>query len=382
MIVVDWLLDAGTAVRYPHPVMTKTTHTNAKGYISALLLTIIAIIIVLAITGAGQPVPAAEANGADPSMPTAVPTAAPLPSITPSPQPTATTLPTATATQTAVPTATATHQPPTPTATATATAVPVTITPPQIPTALPTPNGIYSWTLKVPILMYHYISIPPADADIYRQDLSVTPENFRAQMQYLAENGYTTIDLYDLSLAILGKKELPAKPVILTFDDGYADNYLNAFPVLQEYGLTGTFFVVTEFIDQNREGYMTWEMAKEMAAAGNRIEPHSRTHPDLRGQPREKLIWEILGPQETIAYHLGYKPQFFNYPAGRYDEAVIQILQELNFWGAVTTMGGQWHGYEDRFEWTRVRVRFDTPLGEFMDAVDPRDTVGGKPTTP
>jgi len=230
--------------------------------------------------------------------------------------------------------------------------------------------------------MYHYISIPPADADIYRQDLSVTPENFRAQMQYLAENGYTTIDLYDLSLAILGKKELPAKPVILTFDDGYADNYLNAFPVLQEYGLTGTFFVVTEFIDQNREGYMTWEMAKEMAAAGNRIEPHSRTHPDLRGQPREKLIWEILGPQETIAYHLGYKPQFFNYPAGRYDEAVIQILQELNFWGAVTTMGGQWHGYEDRFEWTRVRVRFDTPLGEFMDAVDPRDTVGGKPTTP
>lgn len=380
MIVVDWLLDAVTAVRYPHPVMTKTTHTNIKGFMSALLLTMIAIIIVLAVTGDRRPAPVVEANVADQMLPTAVPTAAPLPTTTPTQQPTATTLPTATATATA----TATQQPPTPTptATATATAVPVTITPPQIPTALPTPNGIYSWTLKVPILMYHYISVPPADADIYRQDLSVTPDNFRAQMQYLAENGYTTIDLYDLSLAILGKKELPAKPVILTFDDGYADNYLNAFPVLQEYGLTGTFFVVTEFIDQNREGYMTWEMAKEMAAAGNRIEPHSRTHPDLRGQPREKLIWEILGPQETIAYHLGYKPQFFNYPAGRYDEAVIQILQELNFWGAVTTMGGQWHGYEDRFEWTRVRIRFDTPLGEFMDAVDPGDTVGGKPATP
>lgn len=376
MIVMDWLLDAVTAVRYPHPAMTKPTRTNTKGFMSALLLTIIAIIIVLAITGAGRPAPTAEADVAAQTMPTAVPTAAPLPTLTPTQQPTATTLPTATAT------ATATQQPPTPTPTATATAVPVTITPPQIPTALPTPNGIYSWTLKVPILMYHYISVPPADADIYRQDLSVTPEKFRAQMQYLAENGYTTIDLYDLSLAILGKKELPTKPVILTFDDGYADNYLNAFPVLQEYGFTGTFFVVTEFIDQNREGYMTWEMAKEMAAAGNRIEPHSRTHPDLRGQPREKLIWEILGPQETIAYHLGYKPQFFNYPAGRYDEAVIQILQELNFWGAVTTMGGQWHGYEDRFEWTRVRIRFDTPLDEFMDAVDPGDTVGGKPATP
>ncbi|RMG98577.1 MAG: polysaccharide deacetylase family protein, partial [Chloroflexi bacterium] len=247
------------------------------------------------------------------------------------------------------------------------------------PNLLPTPIGPYSWTLKVPILMYHYISVPPADADIYRYDLSVEPDNFRAQMAYLAENGYTTIDLYDLSLAITNKKELPPKPVILTFDDGYRDNYENAFPVLQEFGLKGTFFVVTEFVDRGLEAYMTWPMLEEMAAAGQRIEPHSKTHADLRNRDRDFLIWEILGSQETIAAHIGYTPRYFAYPGGRYDDAVIQILRELDYWGAVTTISGKWHGFADRYEWTRLRVRHDTTLAEFADLIDPGDTVGGKP---
>lgn len=94
--------------------------------------------------------------------------------------------------------------------------------------------------------MYHYVSTPPDDADIYRRDLSTEPEMFRQQMAYLAENGFTPIDFYDLSLAIVNKSTLPDKPVILTFDDGYLDNYQNAFPVLQEYGFTGTFFIITD----------------------------------------------------------------------------------------------------------------------------------------
>jgi peptidoglycan/xylan/chitin deacetylase (PgdA/CDA1 family) len=293
------------------------------------------------------------------------------------------------ATPTLADTATPTNTPtntPTPTPTNTATAVPPTITPnpdwtatPTIPPPpLPTPQGGYSWTLKVPILMYHYISIPPEDADVYRVDLSVEPDTFLEQMTYLAENGYTTIDLYDLSRAITNKQELPEKPVILTFDDGYLDNYHNAFPILQAFGFKGTFFIVTEFIDMGREGYLTWEMVTEMAAAGNRFEPHSRTHPDLTGQEKEILIWQTLGPQETIAHHVGYTPRYFGYPSGRYDATVIGVLQALDFWGAVTTVGGKWHGFDDRYEWSRLRIRHNTPLVEFIDLVDPGDAVGGK----
>ncbi len=226
--------------------------------------------------------------------------------------------------------------------------------------------------------MYHYISIPPEDADEYRINLSVPPETFRIQMEYLYYNGYTTIDLYDLSRAIAGKQELPAKPIILTFDDGYLDNYENAYPVLQEFGFKGTFFIPTEFIDLGREGYMTWPIIEEMAANGHRFEPHSRTHPDLRNRRHDFLIWEILGPQETLAAHIGYTPRYFAYPSGRYDDKVMQTLQELNFWGAVTTMGGTWHGFEDRYEWTRVRIAYGHSMQDFIDRVELKDTVGGK----
>ena len=226
--------------------------------------------------------------------------------------------------------------------------------------------------------MYHYISEPPEDADKYRVNLSVAPEDFRQQMAYLAENGYHTITFEDLSRAIADKQDLPAKSVIITIDDGYRDNYTNAFPILQEYGLTATIFLVTDPIDQSHPDYMTWAMVEEMAAAGIRFGPHTKTHPDLRGQSRDTLIWQIQGSRETVAAHVGEMPLYFSYPSGRFDENTQAILHELGFWGAVTTLGGKWHGFEDRFEWRRLRVHNYTVLPEFIDLIDPGETVGGR----
>ncbi len=238
------------------------------------------------------------------------------------------------------------------------------------PPPLPTPRDSYSWTLKVPILMYHYISEPPEEADKYRRDLSVTPEDFRLQMTYLVENGFETVDLYDLSLAITDRVELPPKPIIITMDDGYRDNYQNAFPILEELGLKATFFLATEFIDQNNEVYMDWDMVEEMAAAGHRFEPHSKTHPDLTVHDRNFIIWEVQGSRETIAAHVDYLPRYFAYPSGRYNEEVQQIMAELDFWGAVTTLGGGWSGFNDRFEWTRTRIRDVTSLIDFQAMIE------------
>lgn len=251
---------------------------------------------------------------------------------------------------------------PGPTPTTPATSLPVVLDGEELtrlaatPPPLPTPRESYSWTLKVPILMYHYISVPPVNADKYRLSLSVTPVTFRNQMQFLVDNGYETVDLYDLSLAIVGEGELPEKPVIITVDDGYRDNYENAFPILQELGLRATFFVATEFVDQHNPNYMDWVMIEEMAAAGMRFEPHSKTHPDLTLRDRAFIIWEVLGSQETLEAHIGYRPRYFAYPSGRYNEEVLAIVEELDFWGAVTTEAGNWHGFKDRFEWTRLRI--------------------------
>lgn len=319
-------------------------------------------------TPAHQPVPAGPAGAlAQADTPTPV-------------KESATAVPTATETQ--KPSPTPTHVTPTPTATPSPTALqttapennvadaPSATLPTATPWPMPTPRETYSWTLKVPILMYHYISDPPEEADKYRIDLSTSPDDFREQMLFLANNGYETVDLYDLSLAIVNKGELPEKPIIITFDDGYRDNYENAFPALQDLGLRATFFVATEFVDQGNPDYVDWTMVKEMAAAGMRIEPHSKTHADLTVHDRDFIVWEVLGSQETIASHIGYRPRYFAYPGGRYNEEVQEIVSELDFWGAVTTANGLWHSFNDRFEWGRVRMRYTTSLAELVDMIE------------
>jgi peptidoglycan/xylan/chitin deacetylase (PgdA/CDA1 family) len=204
--------------------------------------------------------------------------------------------------------------------------------------------------------MYHYISEPPPDADNYRLDLSLTPQDFADHMAYLDDAGYAAIDLYHLLDALTWGRPLPEKPIILTFDDGYRDNYENAFPVLQRHGFTATFFILTEPIDQGSERYMTWPQVEEMATAGMDFEPHSKTHPDLRGKPHDFLVWEILGSAQTVAAHIGRSPRFFAFPSGWYDEELISFLKEIEFWGAVTTWYGWDHTWEERFQLQRIRI--------------------------
>ncbi len=305
------------------------------------------------------------------TLPTPAATLSPPPS--PTPAPTMTGDPFMAATAAIVATQTAAANPPTPPINGSTPA------PPLMNEPLPTPMGIYSWTLKVPILMYHYVSEPPPDSDIYRVDLSVAPESFRRQMAYLKDNGYTPVDFDELSTAIVAQTELPEKPILLTFDDGYLDSYETVYPILQAYGFKGTFFIITEFVDAGREGYMTWPMIEEMAQAGQRFESHSRTHPDLTTKSRDGHIREILGAQETLAAHVGYRPRYFCYPGGTYNEETIQMLRELDYWGAVTTENGSWHGFDDRFEWPRVRMRNTTTIEEFQRLIDLEGTISGKP---
>lgn len=372
----------------------KSGEENSSNHQSNKIVFIVGSLLLLLVLLAAAGAVIANSGTSSKNTPTAVSES--LPTIPPSPtnaesaalptesillSPTKTAVPTLLPSLTPIPTSTPTEEPAIPTPSPVVTkpsALQEEEAAPTKPPPLPTPAGAYSWTLKVPILMYHYISIPPEDADKYRTDLSIAPDKFREQMAYLADNGFETVDLYDLSLAITNKRELPEKPVIITLDDGYRDNYENAFPILQEYGLSATFFIVTQPIDEGNETYLTWEMVEVMADAGMRIEPHSKTHADLSIREKEYIIYEVLGSQETIAAHTGQTPRFFCYPGGRYDEETIEVVADLDFWGAVTTAGGKWHGYDDRYEWSRLRMRNTTALAEFIDFVDPGETVSGK----
>ncbi|MCC9077529.1 polysaccharide deacetylase family protein [Litorilinea aerophila] len=237
--------------------------------------------------------------------------------------------------------------------------------PSPTPPMEPTPDGVVR-TVRVPILMYHYISVPPPGADIYRQDLSVKPEDFAAHLDAIQEAGYTTISLYDLIAHLTQGAPLPEKPVILTFDDGYRDNYENAFPRLRERGMIATFFVVTDFIDEQRPEYLTWDMAREMYAAGMSIESHGRNHISLKGKDDDYLVWQALGSLETIEYELGVRPRFVSYPAGDYDQRTIDIFRSANYWAGLTTIQGATHRSDNLFELRRVRVRGTTTPQELL----------------
>lgn len=218
--------------------------------------------------------------------------------------------------------------------------------------------------------MYHYISQPPADADIYRLDLSVTPTNFELQVAWLRSQGYESITLQDLVYHLTLGWQLPDKPVIFTFDDGYRDNYVNAFPVLKKYGYVGTFFLVTQPIDNGDPAYLSWDMVKEMHQAGMDFQPHGYRHFDLRGKNVDLLVYEIVGAKEAIEARTGQTSRFFSYPSGSYDDQTVAVLRSAYFWGAVVTQQGDTHTSDHLFELSRVRVRGEHTLGDFIELLD------------
>jgi peptidoglycan/xylan/chitin deacetylase (PgdA/CDA1 family) len=151
--------------------------------------------------------------------------------------------------------------------------------------------------------------------------------------------------------------------VILTFDDGYADAYTNAFPILKKYGMTATFFVVTEWLDTRQPGYLTWDQVREMSAAGMSIQSHTRTHRNLiDGCDYNCRVYQILGSVETIEAEIGIRPRFFCYPSGRYDAAVLPVLEQIGIAAAVTTQAGTLHVSDRPLELKRARIRGTTTV--------------------
>jgi peptidoglycan/xylan/chitin deacetylase (PgdA/CDA1 family) len=218
----------------------------------------------------------------------------------------------------------------------------------------------------VPVLMYHYISTPPADADPSLRTLAVTPEAFKAQLQWLKDNGYRTIAPDEL----FSGKPIAPKAVLLTFDDGYADAYTNALPILKGFGFQGAFFIITDFVDQNRPGYLTWAEIKQMAADGMTIGAHSRTHQAEAGRTDAWLREEIIGSMDAIEKNTGQRPRFFAYPYGRYDAEAVKIAREAKLTGAFTTINAYWSPTTRHLEVPRLRVRGTTTVAEIASLMN------------
>jgi peptidoglycan/xylan/chitin deacetylase (PgdA/CDA1 family) len=200
--------------------------------------------------------------------------------------------------------------------------------------------------------MYHYVrTVDPAEDELgYR--LSVSPDVFDEQVAWLSENGFTSVRMDTLSECLRGLTRCPEKPVALTFDDGYADAATEALPVLERYGFTATFYIVTGFV--GRPGYMTWEQIELLRDSGMEIGSHSLSHPDLAAHSSEAAYEEITQSRRIIEEQIGMPVRSFCYPIGSYTPEIADIVREAGYTNAVTTYPGT--DMELLFELPRQRI--------------------------
>ncbi|MCC7118640.1 MAG: polysaccharide deacetylase family protein [Anaerolineales bacterium] len=229
-------------------------------------------------------------------------------------------------------TLTLTPLPPTETATVTNTA---TIT----PTFTPAPTATPTWVVQgpghvvVPILLYHWIEASKNDGPNYTSPYYVKPELFEAEMKLLHDWGYQTISIEMLLDAIQNGAELPPRPMLITLDDGHADNYTNAFPIMQKYGFTGTLYLVGNYV--GADGYMNVEQAKEMLNAGWEVGSHTMNHLDLSALDPERQRYEIVESKKVLEEKLGAPVKTIAYPFGLTGGAISYV----HFAGYIAGMG-------------------------------------------
>jgi len=210
----------------------------------------------------------------------------------------------------------------------------------------------------ISVLMYHSIG----NNGIF---FTVKPEEFARQMKYLKDNKYQVISLADLIESLKLNKPLPRKTVVITFDDGYKDNYANAWPVFKKYDFPATIFLATGLIGQEivtSQGplpLLNWSQIEEMHQSRLiDFEPHTVYHKELNQS-------EITDSKRMIEQKLNKKCYFFAYPKGKYNQEIIKLLKDNEFKASLTIEKGLVKKGDDLFKLKRISVNSTTSFIQF-----------------
>jgi peptidoglycan/xylan/chitin deacetylase (PgdA/CDA1 family) len=224
--------------------------------------------------------------------------------------------------------------------------------------------------VAVPILMYHEI----ADRKDTTSRLAVPPGSFAAQLEHLHEAGFTTLTVSRLASALADDPgRLPARPVAITFDDGFADFHREALPLLVRYGFTATVFVTTGWIDDagphaagTRPGRMlSWNQIREAAAAGVEIGAHSHRHPQLDQIAPSTLKDELMTSKALLEDRLGLPVPSLAYPFGYSNERVRRVAREIGYTHACAVGNVIAHPRPDPLALPRLTIRRSTRPATF-----------------
>ncbi len=203
----------------------------------------------------------------------------------------------------------------------------------------------------VPILMYHRVASFGATGELN----VVSQKSFDRQMKYLKKHGYHVISLDDLIQGITKGVLFYRKSVVITFDDGYEDNYAKAFPTLKRYGFPAIIFVISDSV--GKEGFVNWKQLLEMQGQEILIGSHTRSHAYLPDVPsQEQLLDEIVNSKRDLEKALGTEIKYFSYPSGGYTEEIKEMIVNAKYKGACATNRGYDRFNTGVYELKRIRI--------------------------
>ncbi len=227
---------------------------------------------------------------------------------------------------------------------------------------------------SVPILMYHGIQHSLNTSQHPYFETNTRPELFAQHLQFLYENNYATVDISE-ALVATRREQDGQKRVAITFDDGFADFYERAFPVLAQYQMMATMYVVSDWTrdqrySRNGKEFLTWTEIREMHQHGIRFGSHTVSHPTLYSLDASKLEIEIRRSKERIEDGLGKPVQSFAYPYAfpeqdrEYTKKVRELLEANGYQNGVTTILGTANCKSDSYLLPRLPVNSydDLPL--------------------
>jgi peptidoglycan/xylan/chitin deacetylase (PgdA/CDA1 family) len=193
--------------------------------------------------------------------------------------------------------------------------------------------------LNVPILLYHRVGALPTGPDPYPR-LTVRPRVFDAQMEWLARHRFHAISSQELFNALEWGAPLPRRPVLITFDDGYADVLWHAEPILHRLHMPATLFVITDRVGGRDPSFLHWPELRDLERDGFAIGSHTVNHLDLATLPPPQARTELTRSRETLQRRLGAPIDWFAYPAGDTDPAVARLVRRAGYLLAFTTRPG------------------------------------------
>ncbi|MCX7854822.1 MAG: polysaccharide deacetylase family protein [Anaerolineae bacterium] len=219
----------------------------------------------------------------------------------------------------------------------------------------------------IPVFLYHFVGRETLERDgrsVSR--FNVTAADFEAQLLLLKQLGYHPVTVGEIAAVLEGKATLPERPIVLTFDDGWREQYDVAFPILQRYGVRATFFITTSFVGYPR--FMTWEELTELRDAGMEIASHGRKHINLTDADDREAWREIARSREILEEKLGVSAVSFAYPFGGYRKGLPAMLERAGYQIAVGVGGSSAvHRPGSRYYFRRMEVSGLQSLGMFLE---------------